>query len=165
MNTLYHLSARRDWRYIGAWERGELGERLHFHALTYIPEGAMPGKLEEHEDYSTKRHRREKSIQNSFFNERFGRSTRSRVNNAYEVADSIKYMLKYISKNDEKIVYSRGLKTYFVSDVLDKDIICRMGDEEHGFKYILAPNFTCISDGEIMGTVSPEVIEKMPKAN
>ena len=165
MNTLYHLSSRREWRYMGAWERGELGERLHFHALTYIPEGQMPGELEEHEDYSTKRHRREKSIQNNFFNERFGRSDFSKVNNAYEVADSIKYMLKYISKNDEKIVYSRGLKTYVVSDVLDEDILCRTGDEEHGFKYILADNFTCISDGEIMGTVSPEVIEKMPKAN
>ena len=165
MNTLYHFSARCDWRYMGAWERGELGERLHFHALTYIPEGQMPGELEEHEDYSTKRHRREKSIQNSFFNERFGRSDFSKVNNAYEVADSIKYMLKYISKNDEKIVYSRGLKTYVVSDVLDEDILCKTGDEEHGFKYILADNFTCISDGEIMGTVSPEVIEKMPKAN
>ena len=161
----YHFSARRDWRYMGAWERGELGQRLHFHALTYIPEGQMPGELEEHEDYSTKRHRREKSIQNSFFNERFGRSDFSAVNNACEVADSIKYMLKYISKNDEKIVYSRGLKTYFVSDVLDEDILCKTGDEEHGFKYILADNFTCISDGEIMGTVSPEVIEKMPKAN
>ena len=45
MNTLYHFSSRRDWRYMGAWERGELGERLHFHALTYIPEGQMPGEL------------------------------------------------------------------------------------------------------------------------
>ena len=100
---------------------------------------------------------------------RNGRAIRTKrfsvVNNAYEVADSIKYMHKYISKNDEKIICSRGLKTYFMSDVLDKDIVCRMGDEEHGFKYILAPNFTCIADGEIIGTVSPEVIEKMPKAN
>ena len=52
-----------------------------------------------------------------------------------------------------------------MSDVLDEDILCRMGDEEHGFKYILADNFTCMVDGEIMGTVRPEVIEKMPKAN
>lgn len=165
MNTLYHLSNRRNWRYIGAWERGELNERLHFHALAYIPEGQMPGELEEHEDYSTKRRRREKSIQNSFFNERFGRSDFSAVNNIYEIGDSIKYMLKYISKNDEKVVYSRGLKTYFVSDILDEDIICPMGDEEHGFKYILAENFTCIRDGEIMGKVSPEMIEQMPRAN
>ena len=165
MNTLYHFSSRRGWRYMGAWERGELGDRLHFHALVYIPEGQMPGILEDHEDYSTKRHRREKSVQNSFFNERFGRSDFSAVNNAFEVGDSIKYMLKYISKNDEKVVYSRGLKTYFISDILDEDIICPMGDEEHGFKYILAENFTCIRDGEIMGKVSPEVIEKMPKSN
>ena len=165
MNTLYHFSSRRGWRYIGAWERGELGERLHFHTLAYIPDGQMPGELEEHEDYSTKRRRREKSIQNSFFNGRFGRSDFSAVNNIYEVGDSIKYMLKYISKNDEKVVYSRGMKTYFISDILDKDVICPMGDEEHGFKYILAPNFTCIKEGEIIGTVSPEVIEKMPRAN
>ena len=165
MNTLYHFSSRRGWRYMGAWERGELNERLHFHALTYIPEGQMPGELEEHEDYSTKRRRREKSIQNSFFNERFGRSDFSAVNNAFEVGDSIKYMLKYISKNDEKIVYSRGLKTYFVSDILDEDIICPMGDEEQGFKYILADDFTCIRDGEIMGKVCPEVIEQMPRVN
>ena len=165
MNTLYHFSSRRGWRYIGAWERGELNKRLHFHALVYIPEGQMPGVLEEHEDYSTKRHRRGKSIQNSFFNERFGRSDFSAVNNIYEVGDSIKYMLKYISKNDERVIYSRGLKTYFVSDILDEDIICPMGDEEQGFKYILADDFTCIRDGEIMGKVSPEVIEQMPRAN
>lgn len=165
MNTLYHFSSRRNWRYIGAWERGEQGQRLHFHALAYIPDGQMPGVLEEHEDYSTKRHRREKSVQNSFFNERFGRSDFSAVNNAYEVADSIKYMLKYISQNDEKVVYSRGMKTYFISDIMDEDILCPMGDEEQGFKYILSPNFTCIKDGEIIGAVSPEVIEQMPRAN
>ena len=165
MNTLYHLSNRRNWRYIGAWERGEQGQRLHFHALAYIPDGQMPGVLEEHEDYSTKRHRRKKSIQNSFFNERFGRSDFSAVNNAYEGADSIKYMLKYISKNDGKVVYSRGMKTYFISDILDEDIICPMDDEEHGFKYILARDFTCINDGEIIGTVSQKVIEQMPRAN
>lgn len=165
MNTLYHLSNRKSWRYIGAWERGEEGQRLHFHALAYIPGNGMPGALEEHEDYSTKRRRREKSIQNSFFNERFGRSDFSKINNIYEVGDSIKYMLKYISKNDERIVYSRGMKTYIVSDILDEDILCRMGDEESGFKCILADDFTLIRDGEIMGKVNPEVIEKMPRAN
>ena len=165
MNTLYHLSNRRNWRYIGAWERGEQGQRLHFHALAYIPDGQMPGVLEEHEDYSTKRHRREKSVQNSYFNEKFGRSDFSAVNNVYEVSDSIKYMLKYISKNNKKVVYSRGLKTYFVSDILDNDIVCPMGDEEQDFKYILAENFTCIKDGEIIGKVCPEVIEQMPRAN
>ena len=150
---------------MGVWERGEIGQRLHFHALICVPKGTMPGTSEQHRDYSTKRKQWENTVQNSFFNDRFGRSDFDAIKHERQVADSVGYMLKYITKNDEKIIYSRGLKTYFVSDVLDKDIICRMGDEEHGFKYILAPNFTCISDGEIMGTVSPEVIEKMPKAN
>ena len=57
------------------------------------------------------------------------------------------------------------MKTYFISDILDEDIICSMGDEEHGFKYILASDFTCINEGEIIGKVSPEVIEQMPRAN
>ncbi len=155
---------------MGAWERGELGERLHFHALTYIPEGQMPGELEEHEDYSTKRHRREKSIQNSFFNERFGRSDFSAVNNAYEVADSIKYMLKYISKNDEKIVYSRGLKTYVVSDVLDEDIICKTGDEEVGqyVDYVFPAfgiRFIAIQDNVDTENRDSNAMEMMPIMN
>ncbi len=57
------------------------------------------------------------------------------------------------------------MKTYFISDVMDEDIVCPMGDEEHDFKYILASNFTCINEGEIIGKVCPEVIEQMPRAN
>ncbi len=164
-NCLYHLSNRKGWRYIGAWERGEKGQRLHFHALIYIPPNAMVGKLETVKEYSTKRHKWEEKVLNTFFGNRFGKTEFDEIHNQYEVADSIVYMLKYITKNDERVVYSRGLKTYFVSDILDEDILCHMGDEEHGFQYILAPNFKCIVDGEILGTVSPEIIENMPKSN
>ena len=44
-------------------------------------------------------------------------------------------------------------------------ILCKTGEEEHGFKYILTRDFTCMVDGEIMGKVGFEVIERMPKAN
>ena len=166
MNCLYHLSNRKGWRYIGVWERGELGKRLHFHALMYIPPNAMVGKLEEHNDYSIKRHKWEKSIQNSFFNERFGRSDFDAIVCNKSVSDSVNYMLKYLSKSDEKVVYSRGLKTYLVADILDEDILCPYNpDDEYGNKYILSPQFTCITEGEILGTVSPEVIAQMPKCN
>ncbi len=74
-------------------------------------------------------------------------------------------MLKYLSKSDEKVVYSRGLKTYLVADILDEDILCAYGDDEYGNKYILSQNFTCISEGEILGTVSPDIIAQMPKTN
>jgi len=150
---------------MGAWERGDIGERLHFHALVYVPPNGMVGKLEEHNDYSVKEHRRVKTVQNTFFNERFGRSDFNEITHPKEVTDSLSYMLKYITKNDERMIYSRGLKSYIVSDVLDEDVLCPYGNEEDGFKYILAQDFTCIVDGEIMGKVSPDVIEKMPKSN
>jgi predicted metallopeptidase len=166
MNCLYHLSNRKGWRYIGVWERGELGKRLHFHALMHIPQGAMVGELEEHNDYSTKRRKWEKSMQNSFFNERFGRSDFDAIVCSRSVSDSVNYMLKYLSKSDEKVVYSRGLKTYLVADILDEDILCPYHlDDENETKYILSPNFTCITDGEILGTVSPNIIAQMPKCN
>ncbi len=165
MNCLYHLADRNGWRYIGAWERGDKTERLHFHALIYIPPNAMVGELEEHNDYNFKTHKRQITNQNTFFNERFGRSDFNKISHQSEVEDSVYYMLKYITKYDEKVVYSRGLKSYIVADILEDDIVCPYGDEEHEYKYVLADNFICIVDGEILGTVSPEIIEKMPKSN
>ena len=165
MNCLYHLASRKGWRYIGAWERGDKTERLHFHALMYIQPNAMVGELEEHNDFNFKTHNRQITNQNTFFNERFGRSDFNAISHQSEVEGSVYYMLKYITKNDERVVYSKGLKSYIIADILDEDIVCPYGNEEHEYKFVLADNFTCISYGEILGKVSPEIIEKMPKNN
>ncbi len=165
MNCLYHLATRKGWRYIGAWERGNKTERLHFHALLYVPPYALVGELEEHNDYNFKTHNRQITHQNTFFNERFGRSDFNAISHQSEVEDSVYYMLKYINKNDERVVYSKGLKSYIVADILEEYIICPYGNEEHEYKYVLADNFTCITYGEILGKVSLEIIEKMPKSN
>lgn len=165
MNCLYHLASRKGWRYIGAWERGDKTERLHFHALMYIPSNAMVGRLEEHNEYDFKTHKRRITNQNTYFNERFGRSDFNAISHQSEVEDSVYYMLKYITKNDERVVYSKGLKSYIVADILDEDIVCPYGNDEYEYKYVLADDFTCISYGEILGKVSPEIIEKMPKSN
>ena len=165
MTCLYHLATRKGWRYIGAWERGNKTERLHFHALIYIPPNGMAGEFEEHTDYNFKTHNKQVTNQNTYFNERFGRSDFNKIAHQSEVEDSVYYMLKYITKNDERVVYSRGLKSYIIADILDEDIICPYGNDEYEYKFVLADNFTCIVGGEILGTVSPEIIEKMPKSN
>jgi hypothetical protein len=165
MTCLYHQSNRNGWKYIGAWERGDKTERLHFHALMYIPPDAMVGELKEHKDYNFKTHNTQITNQNTFFNERFGRSDFNKISHQSEVEYSVYYMLKYITKNDEKVVYSRGLKSYIVADILDEDIVCSYGNDEYEYKFVLADNFTCITYGEILGSVCPEVIEKMPKCN
>ena len=114
-------------------------------------------------DYSTKDHRMQTAHQNTYFLERYGRNDFQALGSPMEVQHSLGYLMKYIEKSGERLVYGGDLPTYFVSDIMDEDIVCPFGIDDR--KAILADDFTCISDGEVMGTVSKEVIEKMSKAN
>jgi len=73
------------------------------------------------------------------------------------------YLMKYIEKTGERIIYSKGLPQYFVSDILDEDIVCPFGLEDR--KLLLYDDFTCLDEGEILGAVNKETISKMPKSN
>ena len=55
------------------------------------------------------------------------------------------------------------MPTYFQSDILEGDIACPIGIDDR--KALLFDSFTCIDDGEIIGKVSKEVIDQMPKCN
>ena len=160
---LAHLADREKWKYIGVWERSPKTERLHFHALLYVPEGTMPGFVYEQKDYSIRLHRVQTTYQSSYFNNRFGRSDFEPLDTDNQKDGAIAYILKYIEKSGEKIVYSRKLPQYFISDIADEDIICPYDDKEQ--KYILADDFTCYDYGEIMGKVSKDTIKKMRKSN
>ena len=162
-NTFKHLVARKGWKHVGVWERGGETGRLHFHGIFYIPPGGMVGEIVETKDYSTKDHRMQTAHQNTYFLERYGRNDFQALGSPMEVQHSLGYLMKYIEKSGERLVYGGDLPTYFVSDIMDEDIVCPFGIDDR--KAILADDFTCISDGEIMGTVSKEVIEKMPKVN
>lgn len=120
-------------------------------------------EIVETKDYSTKGHRMQTTHQNTYFLERYGRNDFQALGSPMEVQHSLGYLMKYIEKSGERLIYGGDLPTYFVSDVMDEDVICPYGIDDR--KAILADNFTCISDGEVMGTVSPEVIAKMPKTN
>lgn len=162
-NTFKHLVNRKGWKHIGVWERGGETNRLHFHGIFYIPPGSMVGEIVETKDYSTKDRRMQTAHQNTYFLERYGRNDFQPLGTPDEVRHSLGYLMKYIEKTGEKLVYGGKLPTYFQSDVLDEDILCPYGIDDR--KAILADDFLCIKDGEIMGKVSPEVIEKMPKVN
>ena len=75
----------------------------------------------------------------------------------------IAYLLKYIEKTGEKIVYSKGLPQYFVSDVFSSDVVTRIGQEDK--KLLLYDDFNCIDEGCIIGKVNEETIQQMPKSN
>lgn len=154
---------RKKWKYVGVWERSPEKKRLHFHGLFYIPLGAMPGELIEVSDYSPVKKTVQHTIQNTYFNERFGRSDFKKISHRTELGNAIAYLLKYIEKSGEKIVYSKGLPQFFVSDIMEDDVVCRIGQEDK--KLLLFDNFTCWDEGCYMGTVSKETIEQMPKLN
>ena len=160
--ALRNLCNRKQWKYIGGWERSPEKQRLHFHGLFRIPEGTLPGALIEKEDYNLTTHRRQITHQNTYFNERFGRSDFEAIDDKSKLGHAVAYILKYIEKTGEKIVYSKGLPQYFLSDVMDEDIVCPYGIEDK--KLLLYDDFRCWDEGVLMGKVSKDVIKQMPKS-
>ena len=71
--------------------------------------------------------------------------------------------MKYLSKTEERIVYSKNLPTYFISDIMDEDIVCHIGIEER--KMLLFDDFTCWDEGVMVGKVSKETISQLRKTN
>ena len=157
-----HLVERRGWKYAGVWERSPEKQRLHFHGLFYIPEDGMVGKLEVHRDYNTTKRQMQETVQNSYFNKRFGRSDFESLGGPEAVRQALGYITKYMEKTGEKMVYSKGLPQYFISDILDDDVASPYGVDDR--KLLLFDDFSCFDEGVYMGEVSPEVIAQMRKS-
>lgn len=164
-NTLGHFHTRSKWKYIGVWERSPEKKRLHFHGIFDIPDGTMPGFLFEKEDYNFNTHKRQVTVQNSYFNEKFGRSDFERIEDGNRLGDAMAYLMKYIEKTGEKIVYSRGLPQYFISDILDEYVVVQYDEKYESSKLLLFDDFTCWDMGVKVGTVSPETIAELRKSN
>lgn len=71
---LSNLHTRRDWKYMGVFERAPETGRLHFHGLLYVPDGEMRGEINELKDYSTAQHRMQTRHENTYFAKNFGRN-------------------------------------------------------------------------------------------
>ena len=164
MQTLNNLSTRKGWKYVGVWEEGSENGRLHFHALLRIPEGEMIGELVEKSDFDTRHHKRQKAMQNTYFLERFGRNDFSSINQ-HLLNNAVMYMVKYLEKSGRRINFARNVHETFTVDILVDDIACPYGysngKEEIEGKVIMFDNFLCLKNGEVLGTVSPEIIMKL----
>ena len=161
-SCLRNFCNRRGWKYVGVWERSPKKKRLHFHGIFYIPEGTMPGRMLDMEDYNFRTRRRQITHQNTYFNERFGRSDFEPLD-IQSIGGAIAYIVKYLEKTGEKIVYSKGLPQFFISDIMDEDVVCPFGLEDK--KLLLYDDFLCWDEGVLVGAVSKAVISQMPKEN
>ncbi len=101
---LSRLSTRKSWKYIGVWERSPEKQRLHFHGLFSIP--AMVGELIEVNDWDSRAHNRRTTTQNTYFTERFGRNDFSIICDPLQTQNAVRYIVKYLEKSGERIVYS-----------------------------------------------------------
>ena len=158
-----NLCRRKKWRYMGVWERAPQTNRLHFHGLFDIPNGSLSGILETVRDYDTKAHRMQVSFQSTFFNKRFGRSDFKPINTQADLSKELSYIMKYLEKTGEKVVYSKNLPQFFISDIMDEDVVTTIGQEDK--KLLLFDDFNCWDEGVLMGKVCPEVIERLRKCN
>ena len=109
---------------MGVFEYSPEKGRIHFHALAYIPDGQMLGKIEEKKSYSPQEGRMKTRHENEFFAEAFG------VNDFAEIDDTaiyhggtVEYVLKYMEKQGERIIYSRGITTAICKKLTATDII------------------------------------------
>lgn len=133
---LSNLHTRRGWLYMGVFERAPETNRLHFHGIFYIPDGQMLGELKTKSDYSTAQGKVQTIVENNFFEDTFGRNDFKELNEMeLKYGKSIDYLLKYIDKTDERIVYSRGIKSEIYVKVKENDIVTEMQD--FVVKYIL----------------------------
>ncbi len=162
---LQNFATRKSWRYMGVWERGKKTNRLHYHGLFYIPEGTLSGEFVVTKDYNFKKHTLRTVQQSSFFLDRFGRNEMEALDGGPLFGHALAYILKYLEKTGERITCSRGLFMYFYSDIQGDDVVCKLSKDEHDNKLILSDKFTCWDEGCKVGTVSPQTIAELRKAN
>ena len=140
---LQHFVSRKNWRYMGVWERGKKTNRLHFHGLFYIPEGTLSGEFIVTRDYNFKKHTIRTVQQSSFFLDRFGRNEMEELDGGPLFGHALAYILKYLEKTGERITCSKGLFMYFYSDIQGDEVICKLSNDEHDNKLVQIGRASC----------------------
>ena len=91
---------------MGAFERGKKTNRLHFHAIVYVPDGSMPGKLRNEKSWDNDNHKIIDVVVNESFEKKIGRNDFKEISKFDNTFDrAIEYVIKYISKSNDKIVF------------------------------------------------------------
>lgn len=165
LTALSNLASKKGWKYMGTWERGGDTDRLHFHAVLYIPEGKMVGKLELKRDYDVKKKRMVERMENSFFWDRFGRNKFELIDGtALTIGTAVSYIIKYIEKSGGRIICSKGLRTFIETDIDNDDVVAQLREDDDK-KYLLFDDFKVYKDGKELGAVTPGVLAQAKTVN
>ena len=137
---LSNLHTRRGWNFMGVWERGEETDRLHFHCILYVPAGQMVGKITQKKEYSKRLGKVKETFSNDFFERKFGRNDFEELNIMnMKNGSAVNYILKYMRKTGERLVYSRGIPTE-ISKVLPEHVFVAEIQDDYVVKYVIFDN-------------------------
>ena len=137
---LSNLHTRRGWNFMGVWERGEETDRLHFHCILYVPAGQIVGKIIHKKEYSKRLGKVKETFSNDFFERKFGRNDFEELNiMEMKNGSAVAYILKYLRKTGERIVYSRGIPTE-ISKTLDDRVFAAEITDDYVPKFVIFDN-------------------------
>lgn len=163
---LQNKATRSNWKYIGVWERSPDKNRLHFHCLLKAEENTIPGEFTKKRIWSSKVKRMRSVLENDYIRTRFGVNDFSPIDyeDPEDYTGCIDYLLKYIEKSGEKLVYSRGLYQYLVANIDDEDVV--FTQYKPCLKMVLYDDFKTYSNtGELIGVCSKETLAKLRRSN
>lgn len=128
---------RHGWKYAGKFEYGtESTERLHYHAQVYIPCDELCGELERVYRYNRVKRKSVLTNQHVYLAKRFGQNDFQPMTKMAKLYSSTtEYISKYIDKDNENLVYSRGLPSELEFSVCDSYLQSVI--DIQGPKYIL----------------------------
>ena len=162
-NAFSNLHKRYGCLIQGVWEYGREHERLHFHGLLYDPQHKIRNSLEQIREYNPQSGRMKTFLQSKYFAERFGRNEFSEI--IPEIYSSaVNYITKYLSKQNVRPYYSRGLYRYIESDIRGEDVLGKMDDGSgRDIRLLVAGDFDIWQDGENIGKPAPETLARARK--
>lgn len=114
---LSNLHSRKGWLYALVDELGELGQRLHFHGIIFVPPGEMVGNFTIEKQYSTKKGEWTERNENDFFSKFGNNDFVCLTNNRSEFRRRAEYVVKYIGKTGNKVIYCRGMPSELIEDM------------------------------------------------
>lgn len=121
-NYLNKRASYDGWKYMFVFERSSKG-RIHVHGIFYIPEDSY-NKLDVQEEryYNKKRNDMASANISQVLKKSFGRvDFVPIIKGNDEFNYTLEYICKYISKQENKIVYSRGLKDEYLGIIPNFD--------------------------------------------
>lgn len=139
---LSNLASRRGWVYAGLWERGGESDRLHLHVLIRIPEGQDIGYYYYSTDYDTRKRKMVTIRRNTFFDERFGRNDFAPINTVVRGRSPVGYVIKYLEKSEDNVLYSHHLPTFLGTEVSDDEVADEMIIKKQSDNGILEPMYS-----------------------